>query len=233
MSEELKNCPFCGVSMHIESTPHWLLLVGDHTQTCVFMGTRTTMIASASDDQHLAQVVSDWNRRATLSPAHIEGEREAFDCWFRREDGLPESADTTNISAAYLPWKAWKARAALSSPPAAGVPEGIPALASFVAFADKLKLNLRDRDDIWDGAMALYRQLTAAPTPPACEQQRPAVMPEGFREAMRKAASSWLYENDPQGLDWCDPRNVDALLDALFEAVPQLQLAKAEDKSHG
>lgn len=58
-------------------------------------------------------------------------------------------------------------------------------------------------------------------------------MPEGFREAMGKAASSWLYENDPQGLDWCDPRNVEALLDALFEAVPQLQLAKAEDKSHG
>jgi len=45
---------------------------------------------------------------------------------------------------------------------------------------------------------------------------------------MGKAASSWLYENDPQGLDWCDPRNVDALLDALLEAVPQLQLAKGE-----
>lgn len=37
--------------------------------------------------------------------------------------------------------------------------EGIPAMASFVAFADTLKLNLRDRDDLWDGAMALYRQL--------------------------------------------------------------------------
>ncbi|MDU9398351.1 hypothetical protein [Pseudomonas sp. zfem003] len=84
-----------------------------------------------------------------------------------------------------------------------------------------------------EGAIKLDGTSTAAPTPPASEQQRAAVMPEGFREAMGKAASSWLYENDPQGLDWCDPRNVEALLDALFEAVPQLQLAKAEDKSHG
>ncbi len=62
----------------------------------------------------------------------------------------------------------------------------------------------------------------ATAAPPA------AGVPEGLREAMGKAASSWLYENDPQCLDWCDTCNVDALLDALFEAVPQLQLAKAE-----
>lgn len=61
---------------------------------------------------------------------------------------------------------------------------------------------------------------------PASEQRRAVVMPEGLREVMGKAASSWLYENDPQGLDWCDPRNVDALLDALFEAAPHL--AKGE-----
>lgn len=54
--------------------------------------------------------------RASKAAARVEDEREEFDCWFRREEGLPESADTTNISAAYLPWKAWKARAALSAP---------------------------------------------------------------------------------------------------------------------
>lgn len=75
--------------------------------------------------------------------------------------------------------------------------------------------------------VAQHQRIVAAlSAPPASEQQRAVVMPEGFREAMGKAASSWLYENDPQGLDWCDPRNVDALLDALFEAAPHL--AKGE-----
>lgn len=50
---------------------------------------------------------------------------------------------------------------------------------------------------------------------------------EDVRQALGEAASDWLYRNDPEGLDWCDSRNVDALLDVLFEAVPSLQYVVA------
>lgn len=121
-----------------------------------------------------------------------------------------------------------------AAPPAAGVPEGLRELLEMLVEPDARKVRYASdwRKDVHNRAAALLQALSAA-TPPASEQQRAVVTPEGLREAMGKAASSWLYENDPQGLDWCDTCNVDALLDALFEAVPQLQLAKAEDKSHG
>src|SRR5690606_8177501 len=41
-------------------------------------------------------------------------EREAFDQWFCREKSLPADADTTQYDEAYLPYRAWKARAALA-----------------------------------------------------------------------------------------------------------------------
>src|SRR5690606_5375710 len=40
-------------------------------------------------------------------------EREAFDQWFCREKSLPADADTTQYDEAYLPYRAWKARAGL------------------------------------------------------------------------------------------------------------------------
>jgi hypothetical protein len=113
--------------------------------------------------------------------------------------------------------------AALSAPPAAaGVPDD--------EWIDPVALSSCSPayDAGWRDGVSEARRLNSrsAPTPPASEQQRAVVMPEGAREAMAKAASAWLYENDPQGLDWCDARNVDALLDALFEAAPHL--AKGE-----
>ncbi|WP_240915626.1 hypothetical protein [Metapseudomonas otitidis] len=138
-----------------------------------------------------------------------------------------------------------------TAPPAAGVPEGwreLPHEASDALQVGQkpfLHINPFVVDEIegrrkaspggltWSREACGHWTFPLYTTPPASEQQRAVVMPEGLREAMGKAASSWLYENDPQGLDWCDPCNVDALLDALFEAVPHLQLAKAEDKSHG
>lgn len=164
---------------------------------------------------------------ATLSPAHIEDEREACERWIRQR-GLPAHIPMDwDIPFNRYTWAAWSARAALSAPPAAGVADAL----------DQAKRHLSNAiEDVEDGKAAAalpalrevahYLTQAAAPTPPASEQQRAVVMPEGLREALGKAASSWLYQNDPQGLDWCDPRNVDSLLDALFEAAPHL--AKGE-----
>lgn len=137
--------------------------------------------------------------RASKAAACVENEREEFDCWFRREEGLPESADTTNISAAYLPWKAWKARAALSAPPASGVPEGWRELAQQAA--DALQVftghdsgpNLRHRygENWWEPLNQLRDKLRAmlkaTPTPPASEQQQtvPRHKFEGLVEEVR------------------------------------------------
>lgn len=40
-------------------------------------------------------------------------ERAGFDEWFRKEKGLHPEADTTHIDAAFIPYRAWMARAAL------------------------------------------------------------------------------------------------------------------------
>lgn len=44
---------------------------------------------------------------ATAQPA-ADGEREAFDIWFRRVKGLNDAVDTTFISEAFFPFKAFK-----------------------------------------------------------------------------------------------------------------------------
>lgn len=56
-------------------------------------------------------------------------------------------------------------------------------------------------------------------------------LPDGWRQEAGEAASVWLNENDPDGLDWCDSRNVDALLDAILTAAPmaRTQLEKYDD----
>lgn len=135
MSEELKPCPFCGEIPDLPS--------GDGTQYEIECGSCAMAMASVQIcdlmtgeersaekftdyryseryvERAKAEAIKQWNTRATPPAAQVQGEREGFDCWFRREEGLPDSADTTYISAAYLPWKAWQARAALSAPPAA------------------------------------------------------------------------------------------------------------------
>lgn len=42
---------------------------------------------------------------------------------------------------------------------------------------------------------------------------------EGWRQTIGEAASQWLHDNDPGGLDWCDSRNIDALLDAMLGSI--------------
>lgn len=47
-----------------------------------------------------------------------------------------------------------------------------------------------------------------------------------WRQSAGEAASTWLHQNDPDGLDWCDARNIDAMLDAI-PGPPAESLAQA------
>ncbi|HFL2728915.1 TPA: Lar family restriction alleviation protein [Pseudomonas aeruginosa] len=59
---ELKPCPFCGCSMHLESNRDWHRIVGDHALECVFLDSETVVVPATKEQRDIA--VSDWNARA-------------------------------------------------------------------------------------------------------------------------------------------------------------------------
>lgn len=59
---ELKPCPFCGCSMHLESNRDWHMIVGDHALECAFTDSETMMVPATKEQRDIA--VSDWNTRA-------------------------------------------------------------------------------------------------------------------------------------------------------------------------
>lgn len=135
MSEELKNCPFCGVSMHIESTPHWLLLVGDHDEKCVFIDalhpSRVGEQGYLVEGDELMTVALHQRivaARASKAAARVEDEREAFEAYIlsrypgatlgRHRPGHLHRAGRYIQATIEAAWSAWSARAALSAPPA-------------------------------------------------------------------------------------------------------------------
>lgn len=62
--------------------------------------------------------------QASAAQSAPAGEREAFDKWFRAEQLIADHIDTTFISSAFLPYKAFQAGASWQRTQAAGVPEG-------------------------------------------------------------------------------------------------------------
>ncbi|MFW4716639.1 Lar family restriction alleviation protein [Pseudomonas aeruginosa] len=62
MAEELKPCPFCGCSMHLESNRDWHRIVGDHALECAFTDSETMVVPATKEQRDIA--VSDWNARA-------------------------------------------------------------------------------------------------------------------------------------------------------------------------
>lgn len=59
-----------------------------------------------------------------------------------------------------------------------------------------------------------------------------APVPAITRHSIGEAASHWLHEN-AEGLDWCDARNVDALLDAILPVgtVPTIPALASDDRN--
>ncbi|MDU9398089.1 Lar family restriction alleviation protein [Pseudomonas sp. zfem003] len=116
MSEELKPCPFCGGPAehdHDDDGYCWV--------QCRNCGVSTDTATHGNTDARV-KLADMWNRRATLSPAHIEDEREACERWIRQRSGMPAHIPIDwDVPFNRHAWAAWSARAALSAPPAAGV----------------------------------------------------------------------------------------------------------------
>lgn len=64
MSEELKPCPFCGCEMTMSDSVNYPSPTGEHYYNCPIEG------------EDIVATEDNWNRRATLSPAHIEDGEE-------------------------------------------------------------------------------------------------------------------------------------------------------------
>ncbi len=70
---ELKPCPFCGCSMHLESNRDWHRIVGDHALECAFSDSETMVVPATKEQRDIA--VSDWNARA-VPAGHVVVPRE-------------------------------------------------------------------------------------------------------------------------------------------------------------
>ncbi|HFH2600215.1 Lar family restriction alleviation protein [Pseudomonas aeruginosa] len=73
---ELKPCPFCGCSMHLESNRDWHRIVGDHALECVFTDSETMVVPATKEQRDIA--VSDWNTRAVPAD-HVVVQRELLE----------------------------------------------------------------------------------------------------------------------------------------------------------
>lgn len=73
---ELKPCPFCGCSMHLESNRDWHRIVGDHALECAFTDSETVVVPATKEQRDIA--VSDWNTRAVPAD-HVVVQRELLE----------------------------------------------------------------------------------------------------------------------------------------------------------
>ncbi|HHJ2109606.1 TPA: Lar family restriction alleviation protein [Pseudomonas aeruginosa] len=73
---ELKPCPFCGCSMHLESNRDWHRIVGDHALECAFTDSETLVVPATKEQRDIA--VSDWNTRAVPAD-HVVVQRELLE----------------------------------------------------------------------------------------------------------------------------------------------------------
>ena len=140
--------------------------------------------------------MSEQTSAAQSAPA---GEREAFDKWFRAEQLIADHIDTTFISSAFLPYKAFQAGASWQRTQSAGVPEGwrlVPEVPN-EAIRDAIDLLCDDASAFDDSEAFWHYLLAAAPAQPAAhhiEQALDMVTPaksevQRLREALTQLLS--------------------------------------------
>lgn len=87
---------------------------------------------------------------ATPQPAAQQGdEREAFDQWFRGYQFLPDDADTTQYDEAFLAFKAWQARAALTAQAQEAAPAAQAELSGTPWSDLKVAFDVENEDALW------------------------------------------------------------------------------------
>ena len=106
-------------------------------------------VVSTTDKDHNGDHIE---RRCPVCAGRVD-ERAAFDEWFCKRHSYKPGTDTTQLSAAFEPFKAWQARAALSAPShGEQVREVVPEewqtmLSRVVDELDSLNCSMRDQID--------------------------------------------------------------------------------------
>lgn len=62
-SIQLKECPFCGCAMHLESKRDWHHVKGEHAQDCV-LGARTPQLSYLASDTNILAIAEQWDTRS-------------------------------------------------------------------------------------------------------------------------------------------------------------------------
>ncbi len=122
MSNELKDCPFCGSTAHVDYDRMGLATTG--RVHCVAMDCRAEVWSHKSKDDAIAM----WNRRAAPSVASSApaDERMAFEAWCKgRDTGVVrlKGTDQYLVPAVQAAWVAWQGRAAIAASQQAAQPK--------------------------------------------------------------------------------------------------------------
>lgn len=220
MSEELKPCPFCGETPDLPSGDGTYYVIECRECGGAVVGIQISDLMTIEERQSdpftdyryaeqfieraKAKAAERWNTRATPPAAQVQGEREGFEAW-QRSGGFKRPDDPGE-------WEAWQARAALSAPPAAGVPEGYRLYLIPKEDTDAFHAACSAANDAFLGGVgpcgvfiAGYRAMLAtSPTPPASEQQQ-AVVQEVIEQCAKLCEERRDYYNggDDDGPDSC------------------------------
>lgn len=114
--------------------------------------------------------------RVELRTDDFEHERPLFEAWYSEGGKFPRATERGSggeylLQQAHTSWIVWKARAALSAPPAAGVLEGWKLVPIKPTAEMKAACRVAGKTKVWADMLA------AAPTPPASEQQQTVQQP--------------------------------------------------------
>lgn len=200
--------------------------------------------------ESILYMLADSLLNATLSPAHIEDEREAAIAQFAQtfpmtsESAAGGNPNDIELRRYYL--LGWDDRAALSAPPAAGAPEGWklvpvePTAEMQAAGATAIRFETTPINKLFTGNAVYRAAISAAPTPPASEQQRAVVIPEitgtAIVEVVNGAEGPSLYIGNEDGgyrlagpKPWGGGRTIHRFTVKLSELVREaMDLAKGE-----
>ena len=149
--------------------------------------------------------MSEQTSAAQSAPA---GEREAFDKWFRAEQLIADHIDTTFISSAFLPYKAFQAGASWQRTQSAGVPEGwrlVPEVPN-EAIRDAIDLLCDDASAFDDSEAFWHYLLAAAPAQPAPKpvKRQTTANPTQQGEAVEVVAYRVSLPSEPELGQWFD-----------------------------
>ena len=123
--------------------------------------------SSHSEGRYVCECEHWEEPQASAAQSAPAGQREAFDKWFRAEQLIADHIDTTFISSAFLPYKAFQAGASWQRTQAAGVPDDAMVAVASAAY-EREALAGATHEQAWH--VALSEAIAAAPAQPAAQE---------------------------------------------------------------